>query len=102
MAHPNQPPNQPPQYGQSGTPAPYPQQHGYYQQQPPPYYPPPPPQVVVQGHNRTTYKTRRDTSHTFHLIMSIITCGIWALFVWLPITIWHKFGPRNKIRQRHH
>ena len=41
-------------------------------------------------------KTRKDTSHLFHLIMTILTCGLWGLFVWLPITVWHKTGPRRK------
>lgn len=27
------------------------------------------------------------TSHTFHLIMSILTCGVWAVLVWIPITV---------------
>lgn len=49
----------------------------------------------------TTYKVRRQTSHTFHLIMSILTCGIWAILVWWPLTWWHKFGPRKKITQHH-
>lgn len=35
-------------------------------------------------------KTRKQTSHTFHLIMSILTCGVWAIFVWFPITIYNS------------
>jgi hypothetical protein len=27
------------------------------------------------------------TSHTFHLLMTIFTFGIWGIFVWLPITL---------------
>jgi len=32
---------------------------------------------------RRVYKT----SHGFHLIMTILTGGLWAIFVWLPIGI---------------
>jgi hypothetical protein len=33
-----------------------------------------------------TYSPAR-TSHTFHLLMTLLTCGLWAVFVWLPISI---------------
>lgn len=46
-------------------------------------------------------KQRKQTSHTFHLIMTIITVGIWGVLVWLPITLWHKVGPRKKIVTRY-
>lgn len=36
-------------------------------------------QVYVESHRVSL--TRRDTSHTFHLIMSILTAGVWAVFV---------------------
>jgi hypothetical protein len=42
-------------------------------------------------------KQRKQTSHTFHLIMTIITAGVWGVLVWLPMILWHKFGPRKKI-----
>ncbi len=44
-----------------------------------------------------TTKVRRRTSHTFHLLMTIFTCGLWAI-VWLSIVLWHKLGPRQKVR----
>lgn len=61
-------------------------------------------QTTFQPHVVTTttagvVKTRRDTSHTFHLIMTIITGGAWA-FVWLGMTIWHQFGLRRRSRVR--
>ncbi len=43
-----------------------------------------------------TYE-RKKTNHTFHLIMTIITAGAWGLFVWMPLTVWHKFGPKRKV-----
>lgn len=42
-------------------------------------------------------KVRKQSSHTFHLLMTIITFGMWGLFVWLPLVCWHKFGPRKKV-----
>jgi len=51
----------------------------------------------VQGYpSRMVTKSKQDTSHTFHLIMSLLTCGLWALFVWGPIVIWHAIGPKAK------
>jgi hypothetical protein len=34
-------------------------------------------------------KSRKQTSHTFHLLMTIITFGAWGILVWLPITIYN-------------
>jgi Protein of unknown function (DUF2510) len=52
--------------------------------------PPTPAPVVVQSagqpHRMVTYQPVR-TSHTFHLIMSLLTCGLWAVFVWGPMTL---------------
>lgn len=62
-------------------------------QQPPPvasYYPYPPQPT------REVHKSRKSTSHGLHLFLTIITLGMWGLFVWLPITLWHKLGPRKK------
>lgn len=39
-------------------------------------------------------KTQKDTSHLFHLIMTLMTGGMW-LVVWFLTTIWHKAGPRR-------
>ncbi len=50
---------------------------------------------------RSMRKERRQTSHTFHLILTILTGGMWGLFVWLPITMWHKMGPRRKVVTRY-
>jgi len=46
-----------------------------------------PQQVVVQaGPSRAVTKSRRKTNHTFHLIASVCTCGLWAVTGW-PIAI---------------
>lgn len=51
--------------------------------------PPPPQQGIV--------KVRTQTNHTFHLLMTIFTCSAWAFFVWIPMILWHKLGPKRKI-----
>jgi hypothetical protein len=52
------------------------------------YAPPPMPSKAIT-------KTRKSTSHGLHLVLSICTGGAWALLVWLPLTMWHKMGPRR-------
>lgn len=42
--------------------------------------------VVMPPRKAVTYSPAR-TSHTFHLLMTLLTCGAWAVFVWLPISI---------------
>lgn len=49
----------------------------------------------------TTIKYRKQTSHTFHLLMTVLTCGLWGIFVWGPVAIWNATGPRRAIRQTH-
>lgn len=41
-------------------------------------------------------KERKRTSHGLHLVLTIVTAGMWGLLVWLPLTMWHKFGPKKK------
>lgn len=73
-------------YRWTGQTMPYPQQQRWPQQQ-----------VVVDQPRRSVTKERRHTSHTFHLIMTWCTFGLWGIFVWLPLGLWHKFGPRKKV-----
>jgi hypothetical protein len=59
--------------------------------------PPPPPaspqapfaQQPYLGPHTMVTKSRKQTSHTFHLLMTIITFGAWGILVWLPITIYN-------------
>lgn len=46
-----------------------------------------------------TYQPRH-TNHVLHLILTILTGGLWGLFVWLPITFLHKLS-REKIVTRY-
>lgn len=47
-----------------------------------------------------TYERKR-TSHGLHLFLTIITAGAWGLLVWLPLTMWHKLGPKKHIVTRY-
>jgi len=42
-----------------------------------------------------TYE-RKKTSHGFHLLMSFLTLGMWAVFVWPLVWVWNAFGPRKR------
>lgn len=91
----------------------YPQEQppsGYYprpsQQQPyrPQGYPQQPYGAAPQGYyppSKSVTKVRKSTSHTFHLILTIFTGGMWGLFVWWPLTMWHKIGPKKKVVTRY-
>jgi hypothetical protein len=54
-----------------------------------------------QQPRRSVTKVRKPTAHTFHLVMTILTCGMWGIFVWWPITWWHAAGPRRKVVTRY-
>ncbi|MEV3855483.1 hypothetical protein AB0J38_14285 [Streptomyces sp. NPDC050095] len=41
-------------------------------------------------------RTKKKTSHTFHLLMTVLTAGVWGLFVWLPMTVWNASGINKK------
>jgi hypothetical protein len=60
-----------------------------------------PTQAAEAYPSRSVSKTRKRTSHGLHLFLTIVTCGVWGLFVWLPITLWHKFGPRARTVTRY-
>lgn len=41
-------------------------------------------------------KDRRETRHGLHLVLSILTCGMWAVTGWPIAWAWNRFGPRRK------
>lgn len=51
---------------------------------------------------KTVWKERKQTSHTFHLLMSVLTGGLWALLVWGPMAAWNAWGPKHKRTQRNY
>lgn len=40
--------------------------------------------------SRFVTRSPKRTSHGFHLLMTLLTFGMWAPFVWLPVTIWNS------------
>ena len=61
---------------------------------------PPVPQVVYAGPYSAVTRQQKRTSHTFHLVMTLLTFGAWGV-VWLAMTLWHELGPRAKSRTRY-
>lgn len=53
-------------------------------------------QPQSQPTRAVTYAPKR-TSHTFHLIMTLITGGLWGIFVWLPLTVLHKMSRERTV-----
>lgn len=51
----------------------------------------------VAGPSRAVARVPVQTSHAFHLIMSLLTCGLWAIFVWLPITVINRMSKRKVV-----
>lgn len=51
--------------------------------------------------SKAVVKERKRTSHGLHLFLTIVSGGAWGLFVWLPLTMWHKLGPRRKTVTRY-
>ena len=47
--------------------------------------------------HRVVTKQHKRTSHGLHLFLTIITFGMWGIFVWLPITIWHRSHKGERI-----
>lgn len=58
-------------------------------------------QPQYQMPDKAVTKERKRTSHGLHLFLTICTAGLWGLCVWLPITTWHKVGPKKKVVTRY-
>ena len=37
------------------------------------------------------------TNHVFHLLMTLLTCGLWGLLVWLPMTVINQIRKRKVV-----
>jgi hypothetical protein len=48
-----------------------------------------------QGPRRTVTKTRRQTRHGLHLLLTLCTFGLWAVTGWPIAWAWNRFGPRE-------
>lgn len=49
---------------------------------------------------RSVSRSRKRTSHEFHLMMMWCTCGAWAP-VWFMAWIWNALGPKRKTVTRY-
>ncbi|WP_165436513.1 hypothetical protein [Amycolatopsis suaedae] len=47
-------------------------------------------------------KVKRETAHTFHLIMTLCTFGIWGIMVWMPLLLIRKMLPKRREVTRFH
>lgn len=52
---------------------------------------------TIRQPSRSVSRVPVRTSHLFHLVMSVLTCGLWALFVWLPITLLNRMSSRRVV-----
>lgn len=57
----------------------------------------PPPAPASPQPTRFITHERVRTSHTFHLLMTLLTLGAWGIFVWLPITVFNGLRRRRVV-----
>lgn len=58
------------------------------------------PKITLDRGRTSVTKSRRHTSHVFHLLATCLTAGLW-LPVWAWQTCWHIIGPRRRTVTRH-
>lgn len=61
-----------------------------------PFGQPAPMQQPVMQHGRMVTTAPRRTSHAFHLLMTIFTCGLWG-FVWLAMIIINSMNKERHV-----
>jgi hypothetical protein len=49
------------------------------------------------GNVRAVTYQRKRTNHLLHLVLTLLTGGLWGLFVWLPITLINGFRREKTI-----
>lgn len=60
-------------------------------------YGPPQPRKSVTKHRGLSAK-----SHGFHLMLTIFTCGLWGLFVWLPLWVFRLIVRRKQVTKHYY
>lgn len=46
--------------------------------------------VLSQSATEVVYSVGKRPNHLLHLVLSLVTVGLWALFVWLPLGLFSK------------
>jgi hypothetical protein len=41
-------------------------------------------------------------SHSFHLLLTFLTCGIWGLLVWFPLWVFRLIVRRRKVTRHYY
>lgn len=45
----------------------------------------------------TVTRYRKDTAHTFHLIMTLVTMGMWLILIYGPLLIWRSLFKKKQV-----
>jgi hypothetical protein len=59
------------------------------------------PPTVQQGPTSSVHYEKQPMAHTMHLILTILTCGLWGLFVWLPLGLVHSMSRGRKVTTKY-
>jgi hypothetical protein len=56
---------------------------------------------VQQGPTSSVHYEKQPMAHTMHLLLTILTCGIWGVFVWLPLGLAHSMSRGRKVTTKY-
>ena len=59
------------------------------------------PVYVQQGPSSSVHYEKQPMAHTAHLIMTILTAGLWGVLVWLPLSLIHGASRGRKVTTRY-
>jgi hypothetical protein len=57
--------------------------------------------VQQQGPTSSVHYEKQPMAHTMHLILTILTAGMWGLFVWLPLGLLHSMSRGRKVTTKY-
>lgn len=57
--------------------------------------------AVQRGPTQSVHYEKQPMAHTFHLIMTILTAGLWGLFVWLPLGLIHSVSRGRRVTTKY-
>jgi hypothetical protein len=59
------------------------------------------PVVNQQMPTQSVHYEKQPMAHTMHLILTILTGGLWGLFVWLPLALAHGMSRGRKVTTKY-